>query len=70
MRFLYIAVNVLIHAHKYTNHLKTGLVWYSNGGFVSGCQMIWYSNSGLKTGLKKAYLWSKMSGIQMVCQVN
>ena len=69
MRFLYIAVNVLIHAHKYTNHLKTGLVWYSNGGFVSGCQMIWYSNSGLKTGLKKAYLWSKMSGIQMVRQV-
>ena len=38
----------------YRNHLKTGLVWYSNGRFVSGCQMVRYSNGGLKTGLKKA----------------
>ena len=34
-------------------HLKTGLVWYSNGRFVSGCQMVGYSNGGLKTRLKK-----------------
>ena len=26
-------------------------------------------NGGLKTGLKKAYLWSKMSSIQMVRKV-
>ena len=39
---------------EYSNHLNTGLVWYSNGRFaVSGCQMVWYSNVGLKTGLKK-----------------
>ena len=24
----------------YSNHLNTGLVWYSNGRFVSGCQMV------------------------------
>ena len=41
---------------KYSNHLKTGLVWYSNGRFVSGCQMVRYSNGGLKTGLKKSQL--------------
>ena len=52
----------------YTNHLNTGLVWYSNG-IVSGCQKVQYSNGGLKTGLEKACLWSKMSGIQMVRQV-
>ena len=54
--------------YRYNNHLNTRLVqysnggfvsgcqmvWYSNGGFVSGCQMVWYSNSGLKTRLKKA----------------
>ena len=53
----------------YSYHLNTGLVWYSNGRFVSGCQMVRYSNGGLKTGLKKASLWSKMFGIQMVRQV-
>ena len=37
----------------YSNHLKTRLVWYSNGRFVSGCQMVWYLNGSLKTGLKK-----------------
>ena len=37
----------------YSNHLKTGLVWYSNGRFVSGCQMVQYLNGGLKTMLKK-----------------
>ena len=37
----------------YSNHLNTGLVWYSNGRFVSGCQMVRYSNGGQKTGLKK-----------------
>ena len=44
------------------------LDWYSNGRFVCGCQMVRYLNGGLKTGLKKACLWSKMSGIQMVHQ--
>ena len=43
--------------------------WYSNGRFVSGCQMVRYSDGGLKTGLKKAMQWSKMSSIQMVRQV-
>ena len=37
----------------YSNHLNTGLVWYSNGRFVNSCQMVWYSNGNLKTGLKK-----------------
>ena len=37
----------------YSNHLNTGLVRYSNGWFVSGCQMVQYTNDGLKTGLKK-----------------
>ena len=41
---------------KYSNHLNTGLVRYSNGGFVSGCEMVLYSNGGLKTGLKKPVL--------------
>ena len=54
---------------EYSSHLKTRLVWYSNGIFVSGCQMVWYLNGGLKTGLKKACLWSKMSDIQIVRQV-
>ena len=53
----------------YSNLLNTGLVWYSNGIFVSGCKMGRYLTSGLKTGLKKACLWSKMSGIPMVHQV-
>ena len=43
-----ISVNTL-----YTNHLNTGLGWYWNGRFVSGCEMVQYSNDGLKTGLKK-----------------
>ena len=38
---------------NYSGDLNTGLVWYSNGRFVIGCQMVWYSNSGLETGLKK-----------------
>ena len=39
--------------------MNTGLVWYSNSRFVSGCLMVQYSNGGLKTGLKKDYyLWS------------
>ena len=54
---------------KFSNHLYTGLVWHSNGWFVPGCQMVQYLNGGLKTGLKKACLWSKMSGIGMVGQV-
>ena len=37
----------------YSNHPNTGLVWYSNGRFVSGCQMVRYLNGGLKTGQKK-----------------
>ena len=53
----------------YSNHLNTGLIWYSNCRFVTGCKMVWYSNGGLKTTLKKACLWSKMSGIQMVRHV-
>ena len=38
----------------YSNHLNTILVWYSNGRFVSSCQMFLYLNGGLKTKLKKA----------------
>ena len=49
--------------------MNTQLVWYLNGRIVSCCQMVRYSIGGLKTGLKKACLWSKMSGIGMVRQV-
>ena len=52
----------------YSNHLNTGPVWYSNGRFVSSCQMVRYWNGSLKTGLKKACLWSIISGIWMGCQ--
>ena len=31
----------------YSNHLETGLVWYSNVRFVSGCCMVQYLNDGL-----------------------
>ena len=55
--------------YEYSNRLNTGLVWYLNGRSVPHCQMVRYSNGGLKTGLKKACLWSKMSGLQMVRQV-
>ena len=37
----------------------TGLVWYSNGRFVSGCQNVRYLNGGLKTGLKKPVYGTK-----------
>ena len=30
---------------KYSNHLNTGQVWYSNG-----CRMLWILNGGLKNG--------------------
>ena len=40
---------------QYSNHLNTGLVQYSNGRFVSSCQMVRYPNGGLKTGLYKAW---------------
>ena len=43
----------LAKQYEYGNHLNIGLGWYSNGRFLSGCQMIEYFNSGLKTGLKK-----------------
>ena len=62
----------------YSDHLNTGLVWYSNGIFVSGCQMPQYLNVGLKTGLIKPcygptshvtllfeYRTPKLSGIHM-----
>ena len=49
------------HEANYSNHLNTGPIWYSNGRFVSGCQMVWYSNVGLKTGLKKACSWLNLN---------
>ena len=60
---------MMLSALTYNSHLNTGLVWYANCRFVSGCQKVRYCNGGLKNGLKKACLWSKMSGIQMVHQV-
>ena len=54
---------------EYSNRQNTKFAWYSNGIFVSGCQMVWYWNGGLKTGLKKAFLGSKMLSISMVPQV-
>ena len=45
---------VRFNLRKYSNHLNTGLVWYLNGRFVSGCQIVRLSNGGLK----KACLWS------------
>ena len=44
---------LFIRWQKYSDRLNTGLVSYSNGRFVSGCQMVRYQNGGLKTGLKK-----------------
>ena len=35
---------------------------------MSGCQIVWISNDGLKIE-PKMVLWSKMSGIQMVCLI-
>ena len=35
---------ILIHS-VYSNHLNTGLVRYSNGRFVSGCQMVYQTKS-------------------------
>ena len=35
---------------KYSNHLNTRQVWYSNGPQMSICQMVRFSNGGLKTG--------------------
>ena len=43
----------VLHNTQYNNHMNTGLVWYSNERFVSGCQMVWYLDGGLKTRLKK-----------------
>ena len=56
----YTQLNKYSTGPKYSNYLKTGLVWYSNGRFLSSCQMIRYSNDGLKTRLKKtlfSLLW-------------
>ena len=55
---------------QYSNHLITGLVWYSNGRFVcvqlsNGPVFKWW----LKTRLKKACFRSIMSGIWMVRKV-
>ena len=38
---------------KFSNHLNAGLVWSSNGRFVSSCHMVQDLIGGLKTGLKK-----------------
>jgi hypothetical protein len=35
----------------YIQHPKTGLVWFSNGRFVSGCRMVPYSNVKIFTSL-------------------
>ena len=58
---------------KYSNHLNTRQVWYSNGPKVSVCRMVQISNGVLKTGQKM----SKESnarisgvGIQMVTVVD
>ena len=57
--------SIKVRSKNYSNHLNTGLVWYSNGGFVFGCQMVWCSNDGLK----KACFWSKIYSIQIVRHV-
>ena len=44
---------VQLSNRKYSNHLNTGLVWYSNVRFMSGCEIVQYSNGGPKNGLKK-----------------
>ena len=67
---------------EYSNHLNTGLVWYSNGRFVSGCQMVsenwtgenlflvqnvWYSDGPPTTVTLLFEYWTPiMSGNQMV----
>ena len=34
--------------HKYSGHLNTILVWYSNGWIEVRCQMVWFSNAKWK----------------------
>ena len=53
----------------YSNHLNTRLVWYSNGIFVSGCQMVRFFEWWSENWTEKACLWSKMSGVRIVRQV-
>ena len=40
----------------YSNHLNTGLAWYSDGRFVFGCQMVRYLNGGLKTDRESLFM--------------
>ena len=41
---------------KYSNHLNTGQVWYSNGPDMSGFQMVQFLNGVLKIGQKMSVL--------------
>ena len=43
-------VALKLYAEHYSRHLNTGLVWFSNGLKVSGCQMVQFLNVHLKTG--------------------
>ena len=54
----------------YTNHLITGLVWYSKGRFVSNCQMVgqvfkWWSENHWKIAVNDlkcpVFKWSAKS---------
>ena len=61
--FIFFHLIFIRNPNKYSYHLNTGILWYSNGSLVSGCFMgvfeWWFENC----------LWSKLSGISMVCQV-
>ena len=58
-----------LRKRKCNKHLNTRQVWYMTDPKNSGCHMVWISYGGLKTGPKLSVLWSKMSGIGMVCLI-
>ena len=56
LEFFYCSFGAITVKKHLSNHLNTGLVWFLNGKFVSGCQWVWYLKNALKTGLKKSLL--------------
>ena len=63
--FLFIKIHFCIG--RYSNHLKTEQVWYSNGVWLSNNLLLNGVIGGIKTGPKMSVSWSKVSGTWMVC---
>ena len=66
---IWIHLSTGLFSVQYNNRLNTGLVWYSNGRFVSGCQMVQivlYSNGPTSHMTFPFEKWMPLlSGIQM-----